>query len=81
MEIFERSTAEGALQEGGEEVLGLTQRLALHGTQALHTPHKGSELLLEAQWRHNDFDSRGVSPGETNFFAHRRLRNPAKRPT
>ena len=32
-----QSTAEGAVEEGGEEVLGLTQRLALHRTQVLHS--------------------------------------------
>ena len=42
-----RSTAEGAVEERGEEVLGLTQRLPLHGTQALHSLNQGRKLLLE----------------------------------
>ena len=40
------STAEGAMEERGEEVLGLTQRLPLHRTQALHSLNQGRELLL-----------------------------------
>jgi len=34
-----RSTAEGAVKEGGEEVLGLTQRLPLRRTEAIHPLH------------------------------------------
>lgn len=49
-----RSTAEGAVEEGGEEVLGLTQRLPLHHTQALHPFHQGCELLLEEEWWHRN---------------------------
>jgi hypothetical protein len=30
------STAEGVVEEGGEEMLGLTQRLPLQGTQMVH---------------------------------------------
>jgi hypothetical protein len=33
------------MEEGGEEVLGLTQRLALHGTQTLYSLNQGRELL------------------------------------
>ena len=47
--IRRSSTAEGAVEEGGEEVLGLTQRLPLHRTQALHSLHQGRELLLEGR--------------------------------
>jgi hypothetical protein len=43
--------AEGALEEGGEEALGLTQRLTLHRTHALYSIRKGRELLLEAEGR------------------------------
>jgi hypothetical protein len=36
------------MEERGEEVLGLTQRLALHRTQTLHSLHQGRELLAGA---------------------------------
>src|SRR5208282_3460373 len=35
-----RSTAEGAVKEGGEDALGPTQRLPLHRTQALDSPRR-----------------------------------------
>jgi hypothetical protein len=41
-----RSNAEGAVEERSEQVLGLAQRLPLHGTQALHSLNQGRELLL-----------------------------------
>jgi hypothetical protein len=41
-----RSTAEGAGKERGEEVLGLTQRLALHRAQPLNSLYQCRELLL-----------------------------------
>jgi hypothetical protein len=44
-----RSTVEGVVEEGGEEVLGLTQRLPLRCTQALHLLHRGREFLLEGK--------------------------------
>ncbi len=44
-------TAEGAVEEGGEKVLGLAQRLPLHRTQALHSLHQGREFLLEGERR------------------------------
>jgi len=37
------------VEEGGEEVLGLAQGLALHRTQALDSLHQGRELLLEGE--------------------------------
>ena len=46
-----RSTAEGAVEEGGEEVLSLTRRLTLHRTQALYSLDKGPKLLLERKRR------------------------------
>ena len=46
-----RSTAEGAVEEGGEEVLGLAQRLPLHRTQTLHSFHQSRKLLLEGKRR------------------------------
>lgn len=39
-------TAEGTVEEGGEEVLGLAQLLPLHGTQTLDSLHQGREFLL-----------------------------------
>ena len=49
-----RSTAESVMEERGEEVLGLTQRLPLHRTQALHSLNQGRELLLEGErWKWN----------------------------
>jgi hypothetical protein len=41
-----QSNVEGAVEERGEQVLGLTQRLALDRTQALHSLHQSRELLL-----------------------------------
>jgi hypothetical protein len=35
------------MEERIEEVLGLTQRLPLHCTQAMHFLHQGCEVLLE----------------------------------
>jgi hypothetical protein len=34
------------VEEGGEEVLGLAQRLTLHRTQTLNSLHQGREFLL-----------------------------------
>jgi hypothetical protein len=44
-----RSSAEGAVEEGGEEMLGLAQRVPLHRTQALNSLRQIQELLLTAQ--------------------------------
>jgi hypothetical protein len=44
-------TAEGTVEEGGEEVLGLAQRLPLHRTQAPHPLNQGGEFLLEGERR------------------------------
>ena len=52
-------TAEGAVEEGGEEVLGLAQRLPLHRTQTLDSLHQGRESLLEGERR--IFSPRGES--------------------
>jgi hypothetical protein len=41
-----RSTAEGAVEERGEDVFSLTQRLSLHRTQTLHSLSQDGELLL-----------------------------------
>ncbi|HTY64139.1 MAG TPA: hypothetical protein VMG30_17955 [Acidobacteriota bacterium] len=38
---------EGTVEERCEQVLSLTQRLALHYAQTLHSLHQGCELLLE----------------------------------
>jgi hypothetical protein len=43
------STAEGAVEERSEEMLGLTQGLSLHHTQTIHLLHKGRELLLKVE--------------------------------
>jgi hypothetical protein len=53
-DIWARSTAEGAVEERGEEVFGLTQRLALHGTQTLYSLREFQESLLMADVRHWD---------------------------
>jgi hypothetical protein len=45
---------EGAVEEGGEEVLSLTQRLSLHGTQTLYSLSPRREVLLELEWGHGD---------------------------
>jgi len=46
--------AEGMVEEGLEEVLGLAQRLALHCAQALVPRHQRSELLLQRKgWSGN----------------------------
>jgi hypothetical protein len=37
------------VEEGGEEVLGLAQRLALHRTQTLYSLHQGREFLLDGE--------------------------------
>jgi hypothetical protein len=37
------------VEEGREEVIGLTQRLPLHRTQALRSLHQVGELLLEGK--------------------------------
>ena len=47
VDAWARSTDESAVKEGGEEMLGLAQGLALHLTQALHLLNQGRELLLE----------------------------------
>jgi hypothetical protein len=39
------------MEEGGEEVLRLTQRLPLHRTHALYSLNQGSELLREGERR------------------------------
>lgn len=49
-----RSAAEGAVEEGGEEVFSLTQYLPLHRTQALHSLNHGRELLLEGERGHRN---------------------------
>ena len=41
-----RSTTEGTVEERGEEVLGLTQRLALHRTEALVPRHEFGKVFL-----------------------------------
>jgi hypothetical protein len=47
-----RSTAKGAVEEGSEEVLGLTQGLALHRAQTLHSLYQFQKSLLMADvWR------------------------------
>jgi hypothetical protein len=35
------------MEERGEEVLGLTQRLPLHRPQVLHSLHQSRKLLLK----------------------------------
>ncbi len=48
-----RSTAEGVVEKGGEEMLRLTQCLSLHSTQTLYSLNQGREVLLEGkggQW-------------------------------
>jgi len=42
-------TAEGAVEEGGEKVLGLAQRLPLHRTQTLDSLNQGRKFLLEGE--------------------------------
>jgi hypothetical protein len=44
-----RARGERAVQESVKEVLGLTQRLALHRTEMFHSLHQGAELLLEGE--------------------------------
>jgi hypothetical protein len=44
--LFLEFAAESVMEEGGEEGLGLTQRLALHGTQMLCSLNQDCELLL-----------------------------------
>jgi hypothetical protein len=39
------------MEEPGKEVLSLTQRLALHCTEALHSLNQSSELLREGERR------------------------------
>lgn len=46
-----RSTAEGVVEEGNEEMLGLTQRLTLHRTEVLYALHQSREVLLEGKRR------------------------------
>jgi hypothetical protein len=43
------------VEEGGEEVLGLTQRFPLHGTKSLNSLNQGREFLLEGEWRHSGY--------------------------
>ena len=47
------------MEEGGEEVLGLAQRLPLHRSQALNSLHQSCEFLLEGEWGHGKGGSRG----------------------
>jgi hypothetical protein len=48
------SAAEGAVEERGEEVRGLAQRLLLHRTQALHSLRQFQKSLLMADVWHWD---------------------------
>ncbi len=50
-EIGARSAAEGAVEERGEAVFGLTYRLPLHRAQTLHSLNQGREPLLELERR------------------------------
>jgi hypothetical protein len=44
--VNSKSVCERPLEEGGEEVLGLAQRLALHGASALVSRQQFRELLV-----------------------------------
>lgn len=46
--------AKGAVEERGEEVLGLTQCLLVHRTQMVQPLTHGRKPLLQAQWRHRN---------------------------
>ena len=48
------SIAEGAVEEGVKEVLGLTQRLALHSTESLQPLNRRHKLLLACERGHRD---------------------------
>ncbi len=46
-----RSSGERAVEEGGEEVVGLAQGFALGGAQALYSVYERGEFLLEGRQR------------------------------
>jgi hypothetical protein len=61
-------TAEGAVEEEGEEVLHLTQRLTLDCAQTFHAINQGGELLLQGKWGNRNIE---IDIGARRF---RRLR-------
>lgn len=44
-----KSDGKRFVKQGGEEVLGLAQGLALHGPQPIHSLHQGCKVLLEGE--------------------------------
>jgi hypothetical protein len=53
------------MEEGGEEVFGLTQRLALYRAQTFHALNEGCELLLD--WERGHEDRHFPKPAERDF--------------
>jgi len=59
------STAEGVVEEGGEEMLGLTQRLPLQGTQMVHP-----RTLLVAPSRPGELHPEPLTDPDVNLSIH-----------